>query len=181
MTRKINIVLFEPEIAQNTAAIMRTAVATNAKLHIIEPLGFILNEHNMSRASANEFSKVDFVRYDDWADFAAQHPNINLFCLSRYGKQPISKFDFSQIDDEVYLMFGRESTGIDKQILFDNFDRTFRIPMVADARSINLANSVGIAVYEVLRQWDYLDLKQVETQRGENYILSQKWKTTKGE
>jgi tRNA (cytidine/uridine-2'-O-)-methyltransferase len=75
-----------------------------------------------------------------------------LFCLSRYGQQPISNFDFEAIDDEVYLMFGRESTGIDKEILYENFDHTFRLPMVEGARSINLANTVGIAVYEVLRQ-----------------------------
>jgi len=175
MSRKINIVLYEPEIAQNTAAIMRTAVATNARLHIIEPLGFILNEHNMSRASANEYSKVDMVRYDDWTDFKNQHPDIQLFCLSRYGKQPLSDFNFSAIDDEVYLMFGRESTGIDKEILYQNFDHTFRLPMVEAARSINLANTVGICVYEVLRQWDYLDLSKVETQKGENYILNREW------
>lgn len=150
--RKLNIVLFEPEIAQNTAAIMRTCVAFDMRLHIIEPLGFILNEHNMARGSANEYKKVELYRYDNWTDFQAQHPQTPLYCLSRYGSQPLSNFDFGALDEEVYLMFGRESTGIDKEILFSHQETTFRIPMVASARSINLANCVGIAANEVLRQ-----------------------------
>ncbi|MBY7703926.1 hypothetical protein JIY74_27090 [Vibrio harveyi] len=77
---------------------------------------------------------------------------MKLYCLSRYGQKPISDFDFTKINDDVFLMFGRESTGISKQIIKDNFDTTFRIPMIAEARSINIANTVGIASYEVLRQ-----------------------------
>ncbi|ATZ20099.1 tRNA (cytidine(34)-2'-O)-methyltransferase [Mesoplasma lactucae ATCC 49193] len=173
--RKVNIVLFEPEIANNTAAIMRTCVAFDMRLHIIEPLGFILNEHNMSRGSANEYKKVDMIRYDNWADFEKKHPNTPLYCLSRYGQKPISDFNFTEIEDEVYLMFGRESTGIDKEILYNHFDTTFRIPMVKDARSINIANTVGIASAEVLRQWDYPGLEKKETQRGADYILSRRW------
>lgn len=176
MSRKINIVLYEPEIAQNVGAIMRTVVAMNARLHLIEPLGFPYDNRHLSRASANEYQFVDVVRYDDWNDFQKKHPNQKLFCLSRYGKKPISNFNFSKINEEIYLMFGRESTGIPKQILVDNFQTTFRIPMVAQARSINIANCVGIASYEVLRQWDYLDLSQVEVQKGADYLLSGDWK-----
>ncbi|KNG79727.1 tRNA (cytidine(34)-2'-O)-methyltransferase [Mycoplasma sp. HU2014] len=174
--RKLNIVLYEPEIAQNVGAIMRTCVAINAKLHIIEPLGFIFDERHLSRPSANEFKFVDCTRYDDWQDFKTKNPDIKLYCLSRYGQKPISDFDFTKINDDVFLMFGRESTGISKQIIKDNFDTTFRIPMIAEARSINIANTVGIASYEVLRQWDYLDLVKHEVQKGKDYIMSDAWK-----
>ncbi|WP_027063318.1 tRNA (cytidine(34)-2'-O)-methyltransferase [Mesoplasma seiffertii] len=174
--RKLHIVLYETEIAQNVGAIMRTCVATAAKLHIIEPLGFPFDERHLSRPSANEFKYVDMVRYDDWAHFQELNPNVTLFCLSRYGKQPISDYDFTKVDGDVFIMFGKESTGIPKQILADNFETTFRIPMVPEARSINISNCVGITAYEVLRQWDYLNLSKVEVQKGENYIVEGNWK-----
>ncbi|WP_031543200.1 tRNA (cytidine(34)-2'-O)-methyltransferase [Mesoplasma photuris] len=175
MSRRLNIVLYQTEIAQNVGAIMRTCVAMNAKLHIIEPLGFPFDDRHLSRPSANEHKFVDMVRYDDWAHFEELNPNVKLFCLSRYGKGPISNYDFTQEHGDVFVMFGKESTGIPKKILQDNFETTFRIPMVADARSINISNTVGIAGYEILRQWDYLDLSQVEVQRGENYITDHQW------
>ncbi|WP_434334349.1 tRNA (cytidine(34)-2'-O)-methyltransferase [Mycoplasma capricolum subsp. capricolum] len=174
--RKINIVLYQPEIAQNVGAIMRTCVAINARLHIIEPLGFIFDDRHLSRSSANEYKNVDCIRYDDWNDFITKHQSITLFCLSRYGQKPISDFDFSKINDNVYLVFGKESTGIAKPILKEHYNTTFRIPMISETRSLNIANTVGIASYEVLRQWDYLDLVKYETQKGKDYILSERWK-----
>ncbi|PPE05522.1 tRNA (cytidine(34)-2'-O)-methyltransferase [Williamsoniiplasma lucivorax] len=174
--RKINIVLYEPEIAQNVGAIMRTCVAIDARLHIIEPLGFIYDDRHLARPSANEHQFVDVIRYDDWNDFLTKHPHQKLFCLTRYGQAPISDFNFQNLDEEVYLMFGKESTGIPKQILIDHIETIFRIPMVEAARSINIANSVGIASYEVLRQWDYLNLSKFETQKGRDYLLSGAWK-----
>ncbi|AVP49088.1 tRNA (cytidine(34)-2'-O)-methyltransferase [Williamsoniiplasma luminosum] len=173
--RKINIVLYQPEIAQNVGAIMRTCVAIDARLHLIEPFGFIYDDRHLARPSANEHQFVDVVRYDDWNDFISQHPQQPLFCLSRYGQKPISDFDFKKLNQEVYLMFGKESTGIPKQVLIDNIETTFRIPMVEQARSINIANTVGIASYEVLRQWDYLNLSKEETQKGRDYLLSGAW------
>ncbi|ATZ18711.1 RNA methyltransferase [Williamsoniiplasma somnilux] len=174
--RKLNIVLFQTEIAQNMGAIMRTCVATNARLHIIEPLGFPYDDRHLSRPSANEYKFVDAIRYDDWNDFQDKNPQVQLFCLTRYGQKPISDFNFAAINDDVFLMFGKESTGIPKQILIDNIETCFRIPMVPEARSINIANTVGIAAYEVLRQWDYLDLAKEEVQKGADYLLSGAWK-----
>ncbi|XWT67294.1 tRNA (cytidine(34)-2'-O)-methyltransferase [Mycoplasma putrefaciens] len=174
--KKLHIVLYQPEIAQNVGAIMRTCVAIDAKLHIIEPLGFIFDERHLSRPSANEFKFVDCTRYDDWSDFISRHPNTKLYCLSRYGQKPLSDFDFTSVNDDVFLVFGRESTGIAKQIIKDNFQTTFRIPMTAQARSINIANAMAIASYEVLRQWDYLDLAKHEVQKGKDYIMSDAWK-----
>ncbi|WP_339029334.1 tRNA (cytidine(34)-2'-O)-methyltransferase [Spiroplasma endosymbiont of Cantharis nigra] len=168
--RKINIVLFQPEIADNVGAIMRTCALTNSKLHLIEPFGFIFDKRNFARSSANNFEGCEYVRYDDWNDFINCNPNANIFCMTRYGKKPITDFEFSQINDEVFIMFGKESTGIPKKILKDNIDKCFRIPMVSSGRSLNIANSVGIATYEVLRQWDYLDLSKVEVEKGEDYL-----------
>ncbi len=168
--RKINIVLFQPEIADNVGAIMRTCALTNSKLHLIEPFGFIFDKRNFARSSANNFEGCEYVRYDDWNDFINSNPKANIFCMTRYGKKPISDFQFSQINDEVFIMFGKESTGIPKKILKDNIDKCFRIPMVSSGRSLNIANSVGIASYEVLRQWDYLDLSKVEVEKGEDYL-----------
>ncbi|AUM62589.1 tRNA (cytidine(34)-2'-O)-methyltransferase [Spiroplasma monobiae] len=168
--RKINIVLYEPEIADNVGAIMRTCALTNAKLHLIEPFGFVFDKRNFARSSANNFEGCEYVRYDDWSHFEEENPKANIFCMTRYGKKPISDFKFTEIKDEVFIMFGKESTGIPKDILKKNMDKCFRIPMVATGRSLNIANSMGIATYEVLRQWDYLDLSKVEVEKGEDYL-----------
>ena len=168
--RKINIVLFEPDIASNVGAIMRTCALTNARLHLIEPFGFIFDKRNFARSSANNFEGCEFVKYDDWADFTAQNPQAQLFCMTRYGKKPLSAFDFKSLETEIFIVFGRESTGIPKEILQANYNNCFRIPMVATGRSLNIANSVGIATYEVLRQWDYCGLSLVEVEKGEDYL-----------
>ncbi|WP_338970942.1 tRNA (cytidine(34)-2'-O)-methyltransferase [Spiroplasma endosymbiont of Labia minor] len=168
--RKINIVLYEPEIAANTAAIMRTAAATNAKLHIIEPTGFIIDHRTFGRSSAGNWENCEYTMYDNWNDFKLKNPNIILFCMTRYGKKPLSDFNFTVINKDVFVMFGKESTGIPKNILQENIETCFRIPMVASARSLNIANTVGIAIYEILRQWNYLDLSKVEVQKGEDYL-----------
>ncbi|QEH61744.1 tRNA (cytidine/uridine-2'-O-)-methyltransferase [Spiroplasma chinense] len=168
--RKVNIILFEPEIADNVGAIMRTCALTDAKLHLIEPFGFIFDKRNFARSSANNFEGCEYVRYDDWEDFELKNPNANIFFMTRYGKKPISDFKFTEINDEIYIMFGKESTGIPKELLKDNLDKCFRIPMVATGRSLNIANSVGISTYEVLRQWDYLELSKVEVEKGSDYL-----------
>ncbi|QBQ07626.1 tRNA (cytidine/uridine-2'-O-)-methyltransferase [Spiroplasma gladiatoris] len=168
--RKINIILFEPEIANNVGAIMRTCALTDAKLHLIEPFGFIFDRRNFTRTSANNFEGCEYVKYEDWNDFIIKNPNANIFFMTRYGKKPISDFNFKEINDEIFIMFGRESTGIEKNILKSNLEKCFRIPMIDTGRSLNIANSVGIATYEVLRQWDYLNLSKVEVEKGEDYL-----------
>ncbi|ATZ18060.1 RNA methyltransferase [Mesoplasma melaleucae] len=179
MERQVNIVLYEPEIAQNVAAIIRTSVATNAKLHIIEPLGFIFKKEELNRASAGTFDLVQYQLYDDWEDFCEKNPNIDLFCISRYGEKPHSDFDFNSYDKPVFVMFGKESSGIPKQIIKDNYTNTFRLPMSPQTRSINVANTVGIVTYEILRQWDYPTLSKTEVQKGKDYIMSERWKIIK--
>jgi len=165
----IHVVLYSPEIPQNTGNIMRTCAATNAKLHIIEPIGFSLDEKYVKRSSANNIEKIEYTIYGDWKDFTINNPGEYIF-LTRYGKNLPSQHDFSDIEKQIYLVFGRESTGIPKEILKDHLDTCFRLPMVENVRSLNLSNCVAIMVYEVLRQQKYYGLSKVEVLKGENFI-----------
>lgn len=165
----LHVVLFSPEIPQNTGNIMRTCAATNAKLHLIKPLGFSLDEKYVKRSSANNLEKIDYQVYENWEDFASKNPGEYVF-LTRYGKKPHSEHRFDDVNKEYYLIFGRESTGIPKEILKDYLDSCYRLPMRADVRSLNLSNCVAIMVYEALRQLDYPGLSRVEQIKGENFI-----------
>ncbi|AGM24977.1 tRNA (cytidine(34)-2'-O)-methyltransferase [Spiroplasma chrysopicola] len=169
-TKRLNIVLFEPEIAQNVGAIIRTCVAVNAKLHIIEPLGFIFDSRFVTRSSANYIEYADYQLYNDWDHFVSLNPMVKLYCATRYAKFPHSKVDFANCSDPIFILFGRESTGIPTTILKANLERCFRIPMSEHVRSLNIANTVGIVAYEVMRQLDYPDLSQVEIQKGTDYL-----------
>ena len=165
----INIVLFEPEIPQNTGNIMRTCVGVGAKLHLIKPLGFSLDEKSIKRSGANYIDKLNYEVYENFEDFKSKNEGTYYF-FTRYGKKPHSDFDYSNKDENIYLIFGKESSGIDKKILKDNLDYCMRIPMTEDLRSLNLSNCVAIVVYEVLRQQDYRDLIRHEVQKGENFL-----------
>lgn len=165
----INVVLYEPEIPQNTGNIMRTCVATGIKLHLIKPLGFSLDEKSIKRSGANYIDKLNCEVYENYDDFKSKNKGTYYF-FTRYGKKPHSDFDYSNKDEKIYLIFGKESSGIDKKILKDNLDRCMRIPMTEDVRSLNLSNCVAIVVYEVLRQQDYRDLIRHEVQKGENFL-----------
>ena len=165
----INIVLYEPEIPQNTGNIMRTCVATGSKLHLIKPLGFSLDEKSIKRSGANYIDKLDYEVYENYEDFKNKNDGTYYF-FTRYGKKTHSEFDYSNKDENIYLIFGKESSGIDKKILKDNLDHCMRIPMTEDVRSLNLSNCVAIVVYEVLRQQDYRDLIRHEVQKGENFL-----------
>ena len=165
----INIVLFEPEIPGNTGNIMRTAVATNAKLHLIEPLGFSLDEKYLKRSSANYMDKLNYEVYPNWEDFKSKNEGTFYF-LTRYGKKPHTEFDFSDSTKNIYLVFGKESTGIPKEILADHLDRCLRIPTNANIRALNLSNCVALVLYEVLRQQDYPNLSKVEIIKGEDFL-----------
>ncbi len=165
----INVVLFEPEIPQNTGNIMRTCVGTGAKLHLIKPLGFSLDEKSIKRSGANYIDKLNYEVYENYEDFKSKNKGIYYF-FTRYGKKPHSDFDYGNKEENIYLIFGKESSGIDKKILKDNLDHCMRIPMTEDLRSLNLSNCVAIVVYEVLRQQDYRDLIRHEVQKGENFL-----------
>jgi len=167
----VHVVLFEPEIPQNTGNIIRTCVAANTKLHLIEPLGFDLHKKDIKRSTTNHLEYVDYSVYPDFEDFESKNQG-EYFYLTRYGKKPHSGFDFSCPDKNIYLIFGKESTGIPYDRLKNHLDRCFRIPMTDKARSLNLSNCVSIVVYEVMRQQGYPGLFLHEVQKGEDFLES---------
>lgn len=164
----INIVLYEPEIPQNTGNIMRTCAGTGARLHLIKPLGFSLGEKYIKRCGVNYIDECDYYVYENYDDFLSKNTGT-FYYLTRYGKKTHSSFDYKDVDD-VYLIFGKESTGIPKRILQNDLEHCMRIPMNDNVRSLNLSNSVAIALFEVLRQKDYPDLLRYEPFKGENYL-----------
>ena len=165
-----NIVLFEPEIPGNTGNIMRTCVATGTKLHLIKPLGFSLEEKYLKRSAANYLDGLNYEVYENYEDFKSKNVGTYYF-FTRYGKKPHTSFDYSNKDENIYLIFGKESSGIPKEMLKDNLDGCMRIPMTEDVRALNLSNCAAIVIYEVLRQQNYRDLLLTEPHKGEDYII----------
>ena len=166
----INIVLYEPEIPQNTGNIMRTCVGLGARLHLIKPLGFKLDTKYIKRSGVNYIDKCEYYVYENWEDFISKNDG-EFFYITRYGKQSPDEFDMSM--DNVYLIFGKESTGIPKEILKENLSRCVRIPTNENVSSLNLSNCVAIVLYEALRQQKYNDLSKVELIKGANYLENQ--------
>ena len=165
----LNIVLFEPEIPGNTGNIMRTCVATNTKLHLIKPLGFSLEEKYIKRSGVNYIDKCDYTVYENIDEFFEKNKGTYYF-LTRYGHKPHTSFDYSNNKENIYFIFGKESTGIPKEILKPHLDHCMRIPMTSNVRALNLSNSVAIMVYEALRQQDYNDLLREEPHKSKNFI-----------
>lgn len=166
----INVVLFEPEIPGNTGNIMRTCVATKTRLHLIEPLGFSLDEKSIKRSGVNYIDKCDYSVYKNIEDFFEKNKDGEYYFLTRYGHVPHTNFDYRDQSKNFYFFFGKESTGIPPKILAPYLDRCMRLPMSADVRALNLSNTVAIMVYEVLRQQNYRDLLFDEPHKGKNYI-----------
>ena len=165
----LNIVLFEPEIPGNTGNIMRTCVATNTKLHLIKPLGFSLEEKYIKRSGVNYIDKCDYTVYENIDEFFEKNKGTYYF-LTRYGHKPHTSFDYSNNKENIYFIFGKEWTGIPKEILKPHIDQCMRIPMTSNVRALNLSNSVAIMVYEALRQQDYNDLLREEPHKSKNFI-----------
>ena len=151
----INIVLHEPEIPQNTGNIARTCAATGASLHLIEPLGFSLDEKQLKRAGLDYWDKLDVHVYSNLEDFHQKNPDAEIYYFSKKAKRVYSDIAYP---DNVYLMFGKETKGIPEDVLKAHEERCVRMPMREGLRSLNLSNTVAIAAYEVLRQHDFEDL-----------------------
>lgn len=165
-----NIVLFEPEIPQNTGNIMRTCVATNTMLHLIKPFGFVLDDKHLKRSGVNYIDKLDYQVYEDFSDFVNKNQGTYYY-FTRYGKKPHTSFDYNTKNgDNLYFIFGKESTGIPKEILKNDLDKCMRIPMSDNVRALNLSNSVAIVIYEVLRQQDFNDLLRYEPHKGKDFL-----------
>ena len=145
----MNIVLFEPEMPLNTGNIGRTCVATNTRLHLIEPLGFKLNEKAIRRAGLDYWDKLDVTVYCDYQDFLDKNPGAKIYMATTKAKHVYTDVRY---EPDCYIMFGKESAGIPEEILVENEETCLRIPMWGDIRSLNLANSVAIVLYEALRQ-----------------------------
>ncbi|MBQ9824930.1 MAG: tRNA (cytidine(34)-2'-O)-methyltransferase [Solobacterium sp.] len=165
----IHIVLYEPEIPQNTGNILRTCMAFDMKLHLIEPLGFYMDEKHLRRAGMDYIKDTDFTLWPDWDTFTKQNHGA-YFYSTRYGRKAPDSFDFSEIKEDIYLIFGKESTGIPKEILRKDLDHCMRIPMNPAARSLNLSNCVAIVAYEVLSQRNYEQLSSVEVIKGADWL-----------
>ena len=155
---KINIVLCEPEIPQNTGNIARTCAATGASLHLIRPLGFEIDNAKLKRAGLDYWDKLDITFYDGLEDFYAKHPDIKVYYFSTKARYKYSDVAYS---DDAWIMFGKETKGLPEEILLANPDTCVRIPMRDGLRSLNLSNSVAIAVYEILRQHDFDGMQDV--------------------
>ena len=166
----INIVLFEPEIPQNTGNIMRTCAGTEAKLHLIKPLGFSLEDRYLKRSGVNYIEHCDYTVYENYEEFLEKNKDGDFYYLTRYGKKTYSDFDFSNINKNIYLVFGKESTGIPKKILSNHLDRCLRIPTNGNIRALNLSNCVALVLFEVLRQQNFPNLSKVEIIKGEDYL-----------
>ena len=166
----INVVLFQPEKPLNTGNIMRTCVASGTRLHIIGPLTYKIDDKGLQRAGMDYLKDFEFEYYESYEEFVTKNNNPNVYYITRYGKVAPSEIDFKNIKEDIFIMFGKESTGIPKEILKDHLEYCFRIPMIEGVRSLNLSNCVAIVVYEILRQKNYENLSRVETIKGENFL-----------
>lgn len=164
-----NIVLYQPEIPQNTGNIMRTCVATNTKLHLIKPLGFKVDDASLKRSGVNYIDKLEWEVYENWEDFKEKNKGTYYY-FTRYGHKPHSSFDYNKKEEELYFIFGKESTGIPKEILKEDLDHCMRIPMTDNVRALNVSNSVAIVIYEALRQQNYNDLLMEEPHKGNDFL-----------
>jgi len=154
----LNIVLFEPEIPANTGNIGRTCVATGTRLHLIEPLGFKLDEKSIKRAGMDYWKDLDITTYINYEEFLEKNPNAKIYMATTKSRQTYTEVNY---ESDCYIMFGKESAGIPEGILVKHPDTCVRIPMIGDIRSLNLSNSVAIVLYEALRQnqFDHMQLE----------------------
>ncbi|MBR3780490.1 MAG: tRNA (cytidine(34)-2'-O)-methyltransferase [Clostridia bacterium] len=153
----LNIVLVEPQIPQNTGNIARTCAATGAKLHLVEPMGFRVDDAKLKRAGLDYWHLLDITYYENLDDFFQKNKDGNFFYFSTKATKTYSEIDYP---DNSYLVFGKETAGLPEELLHDNPEKCVRLPMINNsaARSLNLSNSVAVGAYEVLRQWNFPDL-----------------------
>ncbi|MGI6329592.1 MAG: tRNA (cytidine(34)-2'-O)-methyltransferase [Bacilli bacterium] len=164
----INIVLYQPEIPQNTGNIMRTCLGGEAKLHLIKPLGFSLNDKYLKRSGLDYFKEIDYELYENYDEFCSKNKGTFYF-ITRYGKKLPTSFSYVS-KENIYFIFGSESRGVPKNILQENINNCIRIPITTKIRTLNLSNCVSIMIYEALRQQDYEGLSLVEPFKGSDYL-----------
>ncbi len=159
---KMNVVLVEPEIPQNTGNIARTCAAIGAKLHLVYPLGFSISEREVKRAGLDYWDKLEIEEHVSFSNFLEKYKpeDNNMFFVTTKGKHVYSEIDYSKMD-EIFILFGKETKGLPEDVLKKYLDKTIRIPMRNIIRSLNLSNSVAIVAYDIFRQWNFDNLKQI--------------------
>ncbi len=155
---ELNIVLIEPEIPQNTGNISRTCAATGARLHLVKPFGFEINDKHLKRAGLDYWQYLDITYYENQAEFFEKNKDKEFYFFTT---KALHRHSDVKYPDGAYLVFGKETKGLPEELLLQNRDRCVRIPMIDEARSLNLSNAVAVATYETLRQWDYPSLLEV--------------------
>ena len=156
----MNIVLYEPEIPANTVNIGRTCVSTGTKLHLIEPLGFRLDEKEIKRAGLDYWKDLEVITYPNFNDFLERNPGAKIYMATTKALNVYTEVSY---EPDCYIMFGKESAGIPEDILLHNKENSIRIPMIGDIRSLNLSNSVSVVLYEALRQNNFEGMKRTGT------------------
>ena len=156
----MNIVLFEPEMPANTGNIGRTCAATNTRLHLIEPLGFKINEKAPKRAGLDYWDRLEVIVYCNFEDFLERNPGARIYMATTKAKKVYTEPAY---EPDCYLMFGKESAGIPEELLLENQERAIRIPMIGETRSLNLSNAAAIVLYEALRQNSFAQMKLMGT------------------
>ena len=154
-----HVVLYQPEIPSNTGNIARTCAATDTALHLIRPLGFSTDDKMLKRAGLDYWEFVDIHYYDSLDEFFEKNNGGEYYYLTKFGSKPHTTFDYSDPAKDYYFLFGRETTGLPKDVIESNRERALRIPMTENVRSLNLSNTAAILVYEALRQQNYLHLR----------------------
>ncbi|MFX5501159.1 tRNA (uridine(34)/cytosine(34)/5-carboxymethylaminomethyluridine(34)-2'-O)-methyltransferase TrmL [Bacillus subtilis] len=155
----LHVVLYQPEIPANTGNIARTCAATNTTLHLIRPLGFSTDDKMLKRAGLDYWEFVNVVYHDSLEELFMAYEKGQFFFITKFGQQPHTSFDYTDLDEDYFFVFGRETSGLPKDLIQNNMDRCLRLPMTEHVRSLNLSNTAAILVYEALRQQNYRDLK----------------------
>lgn len=153
-----HVVLYQPEIPSNTGNIARTCAATDTTLHLIRPLGFSTDDKMLKRAGLDYWQFVNIIYYDSLDEFFEKNVGGEFFYLTKFGHKTHTDFDYSDVNKDYYFVFGRETTGLPKEVRENNEERCMRIPMTENVRSLNLSNTAAILVYEALRQQNYNNL-----------------------
>lgn len=172
MASNIEVVLVNPEIPQNTGNIMRTCVGLNVKVNLIKPMGFEIDNKKLKRSAVDYYDKINYQIYESLEEFLKDNSGKYYF-LTRYGKNTYDQIDFKS-NEKIYIFFGSESYGINRVLLKENYNNTFRIPTTSDIRSLNLSNSAAIVLYEAFRQKSFqgLELNEPESLKGKDYLLN---------
>ena len=151
----LHVVLYQPEIPANTGNIARSCAATNTTLHLIKPLGFSTDDKMLKRAGLDYWEYVNVVYHDSLDELFEKYSEADFFYLTKYGKQPHTTFDYSETKKDYFFVFGRETTGLPKDLIEANLEKCLRLPMTENVRSLNLSNTAAILIYEALRQQNY--------------------------